>query len=209
LCFSLSICVYLGFCLPGPCRHIKDELANGGVWTGFPRLVRGTLLGTSTIIQCYPLFRAFLYPPPEDARSCQRVPARCPHILKEQFIIEPSQTCQINEQKADFLNKRNKRYYCSLKTVTVSKLKFVQGLQKIIRKTKRDWGICNFIEENKINSESTQFNTGQTEDFKTCMTTEISQAFSHSLKNRWTFSCHRCQSIQTTVFLYGDHTEKQ
>jgi len=44
------------------------------------RLVRGTLLGTSNIIQCYPLVRAFLYPPPEDARGCQRVPARCPRF---------------------------------------------------------------------------------------------------------------------------------
>jgi len=44
------------------------------------RLVRGTLLGTSTIIQCYPLVRVFLYLPPEDARGCQRVPARCPRL---------------------------------------------------------------------------------------------------------------------------------
>jgi len=47
------------------------------------RLVRGTLLGTSTIIQCYPLVRAFLNPLPEDARGCQRVPARCPRELLE------------------------------------------------------------------------------------------------------------------------------
>jgi len=45
---------------------------------GIPQLVRGTLLGTSTIIQCYPHVRPFLYPLPEDARGCQRVPARCP-----------------------------------------------------------------------------------------------------------------------------------
>jgi len=45
---------------------------------GIPWSVYGTLLGTSTIIQCYPLVRAFLYPPPDDARGCQRAPARCP-----------------------------------------------------------------------------------------------------------------------------------
>jgi len=35
---------------------------------GIPRFVQGTLLGlsTSTVIQRYPLVRAFLYPPPED-----------------------------------------------------------------------------------------------------------------------------------------------
>jgi len=44
---------------------------------GISRLVHCTLLGTSTIIQCYPLVRAFLYPPLEDAHGCQHGPARC------------------------------------------------------------------------------------------------------------------------------------
>jgi len=69
-----------GFCLPGRCRHNKDDwISPGG---SHVRLVRGTVLGTSTIIQCYPLVRAFLYPQPEDARGCQRVPARCPRHIQ-------------------------------------------------------------------------------------------------------------------------------
>jgi len=60
---------------------------------GIPRLVHGTLLGTSTIIECYPLVRAFLYPPPEDACGCQRVPARCPRVDNERPHVE-SVMCQ-------------------------------------------------------------------------------------------------------------------
>jgi len=56
-------------------KMISDQ--GGG---GIPWSVYGTLLGTSTIIQCYPLVRAFLYPPPDDARGCQRAPARCPRL---------------------------------------------------------------------------------------------------------------------------------
>jgi len=47
-----------------------------------PLLVHGTLLGTSTIIQCYPLVRALLYLPPEDARGYRRGPARCPLVIQ-------------------------------------------------------------------------------------------------------------------------------
>jgi len=36
---------------------------------GYPTVASHTLLGTSTIIQCYPLVRAFLDPPPELARG--------------------------------------------------------------------------------------------------------------------------------------------
>jgi len=62
------------------------------------RLVRGTLIGTSTIIQCYPLVRAFLYPPPEDAHGCQRVPARCPRFESigiTNYIIYKKYICNV------------------------------------------------------------------------------------------------------------------
>jgi len=57
-----------------------------------PHLVHDTLLGTSTVIQCYPLVRAFHYPPPEDRRGCQRVPASCPRFfafVDVQFMPDP------------------------------------------------------------------------------------------------------------------------
>jgi len=70
--------------LAGRCRYNTDDWrpeGGGGREVGIPRLVCRTLLGTNTIIQCYPLLRAFLYPPAEDARGCQRVPARCPRMV--------------------------------------------------------------------------------------------------------------------------------
>jgi len=57
---------------------------------GIPRLVRGTLSGTGTIIQCYPLVRAFLYPPPEDTHGCQHVPARSPRVSQRRETETPS-----------------------------------------------------------------------------------------------------------------------
>jgi len=75
----------LGFLLTGRrCRHNEDDYRPGGI----PRSVHDTLLGTSTIIQCYPIVRAFLYPSPVDARGYQPVPARCLRVYWELGVLD-------------------------------------------------------------------------------------------------------------------------
>jgi len=73
------VCVCVGVFVYPVAVDITKMISDRGGYHA--RLVRGTLLGTSTIIQCCPLVRVFLYPPPEDARGCQRVPARCPRVV--------------------------------------------------------------------------------------------------------------------------------
>jgi len=53
-------------------KMISDR-GGGGGWD-IPRLVHGTLL--STIIQCYTLLTAFLYPPPENAANVYQLVAQ-------------------------------------------------------------------------------------------------------------------------------------
>jgi len=70
------------------------------------RLVLDTLLCTSTIIQFYSLVRAFLYPPPGDARGCRRGPAHCPGAGRTKTMspsyyedIVPLRFVQISEER--------------------------------------------------------------------------------------------------------------
>jgi len=54
-------------------------------------------VSTTTIILCYSLVKAFLYPPPEDARGCRRGPAHCPrffHVSMDGlgYIVDTSNT---------------------------------------------------------------------------------------------------------------------
>jgi len=88
------VCVYVGVFVYPVAVDITKMISD---WAGFhARLVRGTLLGTSTIIQCYPLVRAFHYPPPEDARGCQHVPARCTSLPS--LVVLRASYCGICKQ---------------------------------------------------------------------------------------------------------------
>jgi len=73
VCVTVCVCVCVGVFVWPVAVDITKIISDR---EGIPRLFRGILFGT--IIQCFPLVRVFLYPPPEDARGCQCVPAHCP-----------------------------------------------------------------------------------------------------------------------------------